>query len=491
MERGQSASGTRKRAPEDRTGQEPENPSGIHFSHRVDVSGPNPIIALQRSMKSRGIGLRQLNDSNPTHHGLTLSTLPERYDAEPRGQHDARAALARFLTERRARHGYDSEEPAATALAGVPEGAPDADEKVTGPQSSLPAASDSSADGASVDPDDLYLASSTSEAYSWLMKLLCDPGEAVLCSTPGYPLIDSIARLEGVTAITYPLHFDGSWVIDVPEIERLLEASLSSNAATRRNAAHSAFDEKDETKRESEEQEHIPPIRALILISPNNPTGSYVLRSDYERLIRLCQRYHLPIIVDEVFYDFLLDPLERPFRISGESRVLTFGLDGFSKLLAAPHAKVGWIRLSGPREDVEAAKRRLDTISDDFLPMSGIIAQRIPELLGDVPGQVERISERTRTNLTTLRDLLARHESGVVTLLRPEGGWNILLRFPSSVDESELVDTMIRTWHMTGQPGYFFDMPTNGYMCVSLLPEPDEFRRNVTDLLEAVDSLLG
>ncbi len=438
--------------------------SKIHFSHRVEVGQTNPIIALQRQLKAQGVALRQLNDSNPTHHGLTLSSLPPRYNAEPRGQIEARTALAQFLIRRHQHGGFDN--------------------TVVGYVTAADRQSAVSSSSARVDPANLYLASSTSEAYSWLMKLLCDPGEAVLCSTPGYPLISSIAQLEGVKAVEYPLHYDGSWVIDVPEIKRLLEASLSSSAAQRQRAESHAFDRADDPQAE----QAVPPIRAIILINPNNPTASYVEKSDYEQIVTLCQHYHVPLIVDEVFFDYRLRPLHEPFRISGENRVLTFGLDGFSKLLASPHAKVGWIEVSGPDVDRTAALAHLDMISDDFLPMSGIIAQQIPELLTHVPEQVARVSQRTTTNLKTLDHLLATDPAHLTNLLRPEGGWNVLVRFPGSLDESQLIDTLMRTRHLTGQPGYFFDMPTNGYVCISLLPEPEEFARNVQDLLTTIDS---
>ncbi|MBQ5557879.1 MAG: pyridoxal phosphate-dependent aminotransferase [Aeriscardovia sp.] len=408
------------------------------FSHRVPVGEPNPIIAAQDAAKTVGHSLYQLNDSNPTHHGLTLKDMPLCYDAEPRGQGFARQALAEFLTHRARNQGFDLPVPACVP---TPHGAA--------------ASMVSMLASESIDSDDLYLVSSTSEAYSWLMKLLCDPGEAVLCPTPGYPLIPSISALESVKAVPYPLRYDGSWYIDVDWIARILK-------------------ERDD-------------IRALILINPNNPTGSYAGRDDYERLVELCAEHRLAVIADEVFFDFALEPTHVPFRVAGEKRVLTFGLDGFSKLLAAPHAKIGWIQMSGPDEAMAEAKKRLDVISDDYLPMSSILAERLPSLLERVPDQLRRTRERTVGNLRILKDLLACSRSGVTTLLRPEGGWNVLLRFPGSLDENELVDAMIHEQGMTAQPGYFFDMPTNGYVCASLLPRPADFRKGISALLDVVD----
>jgi aspartate/methionine/tyrosine aminotransferase len=439
--------------------------SAVHFSDRVDVSAPNPIIALQRKMKAEGIALRQLNDSNPTHHGLGLTAdyIPQRYDALPRGPIEARRLLADFLTKRADNDGFDVPTDLSALSSDAYPYLPDGSEK--------PAlAHNQTAVGKQIDPEDLYLASSTSEAYSWIMKLMCDPGEAVLCPTPGYPLIASIARLEGIEAVTYPQRFDGSWTIDVPRIAQLLAASRDGSL-------------------DPVTGEKVPPIRLLTLISPNNPTGAYVGADDYGRLIGLCQQYGLPILVDEVFFDFPLHPLHTPFRVAGEERVLTFALDGFSKLLAAPHSKVGWIQMSGPADDMDQAKKRLDVIADDFLPMSSIISSHFEEMFARVTEQVKHLRERTQNNLATLERLLGQ-SSGVASLLRPEGGWNVLVRFPGALDEADLIDTMIREHHLSGQPGFFFDMPDNGYVCVSLLPQADEFEDNVRLLLRTIDAKL-
>ena len=170
--------------------------------------------------------------------------------------------------------------------------------------------------------------------------------------------------------------------------------------------------------------------------------------------------------------------------------VLTFALDGFSKMLAAPHAKVGWIQVSGPAEDVAEAQRRLDVIADDYLPMSDIIAERIPALLNAAPAQTRRVGERVRNNLAKLHELLDADPNGLVSVLRAEGGWNVLLRVPSVIDENELVLRLIDEHKLTGQPGYFFDMTSNGYLAVSLLPEPDEFERGIRAVLNTVAALL-
>ena len=388
----------------------------VHFSSRVDISVPNPIAAAQASAATAGITLGKLNDSNPTRHGLAPQEIPNVYEANPRGPKAARESLAGFL----------------------------------GDQS-----------GRAVDPERLYLLSSTSEAYSWLIKLLCDAGDAVLAPKPGYPLIESIAGLECVHAIEYQLHYDGAWYIEPADIAAILDSPEGER------------------------------VRALVLINPNNPTGSYVKENEREALVALCRERGIAIIADEVFFDYDLEPIAANRRLAGEEGVLTFALDGFSKMLAAPHAKVGWIRVSGPDDDVAEAQRRLDVIADDYLPMSDIIAGCIPALLDAAEAQTDRVRERVRGNLAALHRMLEPDELGVVNVLRPEGGWNVLLRVPSVLDENELVLKLIADHRITGQPGYFFDMTSNGYLAVSLLPEPEEFKRGIAAVLDTVRTMLG
>lgn len=388
----------------------------VHFSSRVDISAPNPIAAAQASAATAGITLGKLNDSNPTRHGLAPQEIPNVYEANPRGPKAARESLAGFL----------------------------------GDQS-----------GYAVDPERLYLLSSTSEAYSWLIKLLCDAGDAVLAPKPGYPLIESIAGLECVHAIEYQLHYDGAWYIEPADIAAILDSPEGER------------------------------VRALVLINPNNPTGSYVKENEREALVALCRERGIAIIADEVFFDYDLEPIATNRRLAGEEGVLTFALDGFSKMLAAPHAKVGWIRVSGPDDDVAEAQRRLDVIADDYLPMSDIIAGCIPALLDAAEAQTDRVRERVRGNLAALHRMLESDELGVVNVLRPEGGWNVLLRVPSVLDENELVLKLIADHRLTGQPGYFFDMTSNGYLAVSLLPEPEEFKRGIAAVLDTVRTMLG
>lgn len=385
------------------------------------MSEPNPIILAQRKAIFNGVKLTKLNDSNPTSHGLAPQCLSGRYTADPRGPKEIRDILSNFINKRDNRT-----------------------EKSVPPK---------------LNPDQLYVLSSTSQAYAWLMMLLCDAGDAVMGPTPGYPLIESIARLQCVNAIPYPLHYDGSWTIDIARVRELLEdASLR--------------------------------IKALVLINPNNPTGSYVKPEEREILLQLCRDNGVAIIADEVFYEYSLEPFAGNARFAGESSTLVFALDGFSKMLAAPHAKVGWIEVSGPKDDVYEAQKRLDVIADDFLPIGNTVSERIPELLQYASSQSAIVRNRVINNLHTLRETLVSTPKCCVSALRAEGGWNILLRVPSCIDDDVLALRLMKDYNLVSQPGYYFDMPVNGYLALSLLPEPQQFISGLHALLRTVDALL-
>ena len=406
----------------------------MRFSSRVDVSEPNPIILAQRAAASKGIKLTKLNDSNPTVHGLAPKCLSSKYTADPRGSIEVRRILANFINTR--------------------------DNRVSQNIESQNIASQKCNSANALNPNNLYVLSSTSQAYAWLMMLMCDCGDSVLAPTPGYPLIESIARLQGVRSIPYPLVYDGSWTIDVAKVKELLE-----NADNR--------------------------IRALVLINPNNPTGSYIKPEERVQLLSLCNKNNVAIIADEVFYDYSLEPFNGNSRLAGDCSTLIFALDGFSKMLAAPHAKVGWIEVSGPIEDVQEAMKRLDVIADDFLPIGATVSERIPELLQCAKEQTAIVQNRVRSNLKTLRKMLENYPNCCVSALRAEGGWNILLRVPSCLDDDLLALRLIKDYKLVSQPGYYFDMPNNGYLALSLLPKEDQFKNGVTLLLNTVHKMLG
>lgn len=426
----------------------------MKFSNRVKVGEPNAVARAEREVASRGARLTRLADSNPTRHGLGSPDLPE-YQASPRGPLAARAALADFLSRR---------------------------------------------DGREVDPERLYLLSSTSQAYSWLMKLFCDPGDWVAAPTPGYPLVEEIARLEAVNVTYYPLEWVGRWELN---LAGFAPASVSAPfheapAGTPANPPNCGLADSQgadvSSPASSDPSNPQPHPTAIIAINPNNPTGSYV--QDFERvhLVEYASAQDVPLIADEVFFDFWLETgqhLMKRRRLAGETRVLTFALDGLSKNLAAPGAKVAWIEVSGPGDLVAAAQARLDVIADAYLPFSDCLAARLPGWLAEVPAQVERVRGRCQANLARLRDLVAGEPTGTVTVLAPEGGWNVLLRFPAVVDEASLVASLISARGISVQPGYFFDMPFPGVVSVSLLLEAEVFAAAVGEFLELYSTLVS
>lgn len=432
---------------------------------RVALGEPNAVTVAERQARAAGKALLNMSDANPTHWGLAPEILPGIYRADPRGPLADRQLLADFLSEQRA-HSH-SHRMARSVISGGDRHAADAGNSAAGNSEAGCSADGHSTVGRSTDsrstagrlvtPEQLYLLSSTSQAYSWLMKLLCAPGDAVLAPAPGYPLVEQLARLEGVAVQYYQLGLHEQWAIDTAGIAQALAAGGGEK------------------------------IRALVLINPNNPTGSYVQPEELEKLIELCQRYELAIIADEVFFEYQLRA-GAVSRLAGESRVLTFALDGLSKQLGAPGAKVAWIEVSGPAAMVASAQQRLDVIADAYLPWSQLQSAHLAELLAAVPGQRERVQTRCQQNLATLHELVAADPSGVTSVLTPAGGWSALVRFPAHIDENALILALIAAG-VTAQPGYFFDMPQLGFVNLSLLLAPKAFCTAVQTLLAAIDRL--
>jgi alanine-synthesizing transaminase len=295
----------------------------------------------------------------------------------------------------------------------------------------------------------IVLTSSTSEAYAFLFKLLCNPGDAVLVPQPSYPLFELLTHMEGVTPQPYSLEFDGMWQIDR---ESVLAAITSST-------------------------------RALLVVSPNNPTGSMLRAGDRDWLDALCASRDVAIIGDEVFADFPLAPRAdaAPVFMPGGNGALTFSLGGLSKSAGLPQVKLAWIAAGGPERLVSAAMARLELIADTYLSVSTPVQLAAARLMNAGVEIRAAILERVRANLARLRSSLERHPA--VTLLEPEGGWSAVLRVPAAASEETLVLRLLDEARVLAHPGYFFDFASEAYLVVSLLPEPDRFR-------EAIDRLL-
>ncbi|MEY3284932.1 MAG: hypothetical protein RIR86_2945 [Acidobacteriota bacterium] len=309
--------------------------------------------------------------------------------------------------------------------------------------------------GLATDVENIHLTASSSEGYSWLFKLLADHGEAVLVPQPSYPLFDFLATLEGVRLIPYQLRYYHhlGWRIDFDS----LTAALT------------------------------PAVRAIILVTPNNPTGSFIKRDELSRLNELCQQQRLALIVDEVFGDyFLTQDSGRVDSLVGNEGALTFVLSGLSKILALPQMKLGWIVSSGPPPLVREAIERLDLIADTFLSVGAPVQHALPHWLDHRPRLQAGILDRVRTNL----GLLANHPRLEPNrLLRFEGGWYATLEIPRYLPEEELILHLLDREGLLLHPGYFFDFEREAFLVLSLLPPPPIFAQAVDRLLATIDHL--
>jgi alanine-synthesizing transaminase len=295
----------------------------------------------------------------------------------------------------------------------------------------LRSAREAVAESLQCEADDIVLTASTSEAYSFLFKLLTDPGDDVLTAIPSYPLFEHLASLELITLRTFPLELHRRW-----ELGPIAPG---------------------------------PRTRAIVVVNPNNPTGSFVTPEEQDALAS----HGVALIADEVFLEYPLDAhgttLVRP-------DVLTFTLSGLSKSAGLPHYKLAWIRVSGPSAERRAAIDALELIADNFLSVSTPVQSALPELLRIAPRIRSSISDRTRANLAMLRDTFASIASARV--LPVEGGWSAVLRVPRVMSDEDFAIALLDRGVVV-QPGYFFDFTPEGFLVISLLTRPEVFAEGV------------
>lgn len=298
-----------------------------------------------------------------------------------------------------------------------------------------------------VEPESLVLCASTSEAYSYLFKILGDPGDAVLVPKPGYPLFDHLAALESLVPLGYPLEYGAGtgWRIDLDR----LSGMLADDRAGR--------------------------IRAIVLINPNNPTGSYVGNEEGREVARLCDRHGIALIADEVFHPYRLEAGAGISSFYGFEEVLTFVLDGFSKRLCLPQAKLGWISVSGPEKEKERALLALDLAADTFLSAGTPVMNAAGALLAQEPSVEAKVLDRCKVNLAAYRGILE-YPGSPHRVLRCEGGWTALVRSPRFDSEEELCLELLRRKGLSVQPGHFFDMEQEAHFAFSLILRPEDAR---------------
>lgn len=301
--------------------------------------------------------------------------------------------------------------------------------------------------GIVISADRVALTSSTSEAYALLFKLLCDAGDAVLVPQPSYPLFEHLTQLECVRAVPYALEYHGSWRIDFDSIKRA--------AADR--------------------------VRAILIVSPNNPTGSFLHRDDLAELSELAASSGWAIIGDEVFADYPLDPAPAATHVLASAAVLTVSLGGLSKSAGLPQLKLGWIGFGGPPESVDQAFSAYEVIADTYLSVSTPVQAAAAELIQGGAAIRAQILARVRRNLDSLRKLASHHPA--VDVLRVEGGWSAVVQVPQLRSEEDLVLELLEKDHVLVHPGYFFDFSREAFIVVSLLVEPATFDRAIALVL--------
>jgi len=290
--------------------------------------------------------------------------------------------------------------------------------------------------------DDLVLTTSTSESYSFLFRLLCNPGDEVMVAQPSYPLFDFLADLDDVRLRPYPLFYDHGWSIDFSELERNIT----------------------------------PRTRAILVVHPNNPTGHWTGTGERERLEAICVRHSLTLIVDEVFLDYPLSQLTPPpHSFACEAHpVLTFLLSGLSKIAGLPQMKAAWIAVFGPERERAEALARLEIVADTFLSMNAPVQLALPSWLagrGEIQAQ---ILQRARGNLATLQQI-AEDSPGCLRLLKVDAGWSTVLALPGCVGEADCAERLARERGVIVHPGSFYGMAEAHRVVVSLIGPYEEF----------------
>jgi alanine-synthesizing transaminase len=388
------------------------------FSNRTNWKlAQNRFTVALEEVRASGAKIQDLTLSNPTRAGLhfddasILQALASAraldYDPQSKGLREARQAVA----------GYYRDEHAVNDL----------------------------------DPEQIVLTTSTSEGYSFVFRLLCNPGDELLVPKPSYPLFEFLADLQDVKLVPYPLIYDHGWQMDFPSLQK-------------------AVTEK---------------TRGVVVVHPNNPTGSYVHATEFKLLNAFCREHELAIIADEVFLDYTLAGSTHE-SFAGNREVLTFTLSGLSKIAALPQMKVAWVVTSGPREVESAAIGRLEVIADTYLSMNAPIQCAVPAFLEQRTNIQKQLQERVRENLAELDRQLA--EQNACARLIVEGGWYAVLRVPVTRSDEELSIELVREKRVLVHPGHFYDFPRDGYLVLSLITPLKEFAEGIRLVLATMNS---
>ena len=301
-----------------------------------------------------------------------------------------------------------------------------------------------------IDPESIVLTTSTSEGYSYVFRLLCNVEDEILVPKPSYPLFEFLADLQDVKLVPYPLLYDHGWQIDFPSLYKAV------NHRT----------------------------RAVVVVHPNNPTGSFVADKERSVLNQFCREYNLALVADEVFLDYAHDGAARA-TFADNREALTFTLSGLSKISGLPQMKLAWIVTSGTDEQVDAALARLEVIADTYLSMNAPIQLAAPVLLEQRHSIQPLVLDRVRANLSELDRGLAKQK--ICRRLDVEGGWYAVLRVPVTQSDEDLAIEILRKQSVLVHPGHFYDFPNDGYLIVSLITPLQDFRKGIAKVLELLN----
>jgi len=303
--------------------------------------------------------------------------------------------------------------------------------------------------GAAISADDMVLTTSTSEAYSFVFRLLCNPGDELLIPAPSYPLFGFLADIQDVKLVRYPLVYDHGWQIDFHSLQQAIT----------------------------------PRTRGVIVVNPNNPTGHFVKEKELAKLNELCAAREMALIADEVFLDFALSDA-RQVTFAGNAGALTFAMSGLSKIAGLPQMKMAWVISSGPEKLKRQAMERLEVIADSYLSPNAPVQLATPVFLAQRHGFQKQVMARIRKNLEGLDRQLALQKS--CTRLEVEGGWYAVLRVPAIGSDEELAIELLTKRDVYVHPGHFFDFATEGYLVLSLIAREEEFAEGIRRVLSAV-----
>jgi alanine-synthesizing transaminase len=301
---------------------------------------------------------------------------------------------------------------------------------------------------AEVAADSIILTTSTSEAYSFVFRTLCNPGDEILIPEPSYPLFAFLADIQDVKLVRYPLDYDYGWQINFHALQQGIT----------------------------------PRTRAVIVVHPNNPTGHFTKPGDLEKLNEICSARNLAIIADEVFLDFAIQGDHAPFTFAQNAAALTFSMSGLSKISGLPQMKAAWLVTSGPEQLKTQALARMEIIADTYLSMNAPVQSAIPALVAQRHSFQTQLRARVRKNLAELDRELATQK--YCARLAVEAGWYAVLRVPATRSDEELAIELLTRKNVYVHPGHFYDFPSDGFLVVSLITREEEFAKGLKLLVE-------